>query len=273
MVVLSAIGRFFKKIWDWIKQTAWIQPLLIVGIIFGVIFSIPPIVKAIKNADEKRNGAEYYYQQFRKSLEGEKTSPADKLVYAIENLDTNAVKSQVGQDKFFLAFVEPDSTEWATYKEGFQEMEAILKSNSKKSTNDKDKNFISDDGNGFKLVTIFINQETKAAKDSNESAFETFLNNHDVFLTEAAAVAEESNYGSVHCSETQLENMIDGSGFTSTATLMLVDMTPAEEYTTYYNPGVNEVMFGVPAGISKPYELGKFLMECWNHTGDFSPNK
>ena len=40
MVVLSAIGRFFKKIWDWIKQTAWIQPLLIVGIIFGVIFIV-----------------------------------------------------------------------------------------------------------------------------------------------------------------------------------------------------------------------------------------
>ena len=43
-----AIGRFFKKIWEWIKSTAWVQPLLIVAIIFGVIFSINTITNAIK---------------------------------------------------------------------------------------------------------------------------------------------------------------------------------------------------------------------------------
>ncbi len=41
--VLSAIGRFFKGIGNWIKTTAWIQPLLIVGAIFALIMSIKPI--------------------------------------------------------------------------------------------------------------------------------------------------------------------------------------------------------------------------------------
>ena len=38
----------FVKIWDWIKETAWIQPLLIVGIVFGIIFSISPLVSWIQ---------------------------------------------------------------------------------------------------------------------------------------------------------------------------------------------------------------------------------
>lgn len=55
-----AIGRFFKKIWEWIKQTAWIQPLLIVAIIFGIIFSISPITEAIKEAIEADDTGEFY---------------------------------------------------------------------------------------------------------------------------------------------------------------------------------------------------------------------
>ena len=55
-----AIGRFFKKIWEWIKNTAWVQPLLIVAIIFGVIFSINPITDAIKEAIEADDTGEFY---------------------------------------------------------------------------------------------------------------------------------------------------------------------------------------------------------------------
>ena len=39
MAILRAIGRFFAKIGRWIRDTAWVQPLLIVGAIFGLIFS------------------------------------------------------------------------------------------------------------------------------------------------------------------------------------------------------------------------------------------
>ena len=46
MKVLSAIGGFFARIGRWIKETAWIQPLLIVGAIFAVIFAIPHVRSA-----------------------------------------------------------------------------------------------------------------------------------------------------------------------------------------------------------------------------------
>ena len=57
-----AIGRFFKKIWEWIKSTAWVQPLIIVAIIFGVIFSINPITNAIKEAVEADDTGEFYVE-------------------------------------------------------------------------------------------------------------------------------------------------------------------------------------------------------------------
>ena len=79
MVVLAAIGAFFKKIWDWIRNTAWVQPLLIVGIIFGVIFSIPAIVNAIKDAQEESDATENYYHQYQLTLEGGKDSDALSL--------------------------------------------------------------------------------------------------------------------------------------------------------------------------------------------------
>lgn len=63
---MKKIGNFFAKIGQgikkgflglisWIKNTAWIQPLLIVGLIFGVILSIKPFVSwvgEVLNPDE-----------------------------------------------------------------------------------------------------------------------------------------------------------------------------------------------------------------------------
>ena len=43
MNILRKIATPFVAIWRWIKETAWVQPLLIVGIIFAIIFSIPSI--------------------------------------------------------------------------------------------------------------------------------------------------------------------------------------------------------------------------------------
>ena len=49
MKILRAIGHFFAKIGRWIANTAWVQPLLIVGGIFAIIFSIPYIKRGFEN--------------------------------------------------------------------------------------------------------------------------------------------------------------------------------------------------------------------------------
>ncbi len=61
----KAIGRFFKGIWDWIKSTAWVQPLLIVVIVFAVIFSFSsssPLMKWIKGLSNTDTTGEFYDQ-------------------------------------------------------------------------------------------------------------------------------------------------------------------------------------------------------------------
>lgn len=47
---MNKIKAFFSKVGNYIKNTAWIQPLLIVVIIFVVLFSLGPITNGIKSA-------------------------------------------------------------------------------------------------------------------------------------------------------------------------------------------------------------------------------
>lgn len=45
---MKTIKEFFKKISNYVKNTAWIQPLLIVVVIFVVLFALNPITEGIK---------------------------------------------------------------------------------------------------------------------------------------------------------------------------------------------------------------------------------
>ena len=65
--------------WEWFKSAAWLQVLLIVGIVVGIVISIPYIVSGIRNATNN-NEITFYkdhrisYNQFQKILNGEDTS-------------------------------------------------------------------------------------------------------------------------------------------------------------------------------------------------------
>ena len=49
MKVLKILATPFIAIWRWIKETAWVQPLLIVGLIFGIMLgdALPHISVAL----------------------------------------------------------------------------------------------------------------------------------------------------------------------------------------------------------------------------------
>ena len=260
MVVLSAIGRFFKKIWDWIRQTAWIQPLLIVGVIFGVIFSIPSIVKAVQNG--KRDKATYaaYYHNYKYSLEGGAESKADTLtddLYEVirDNSKVDDFKSKHGDlgDKFFLAYVEKDCTPCENAKEAFAKYE---KENS-----------------DFHLVTIFTDDETSESEES-KSAFGKYLDRHLDFFAEVGSIAYETDYfknGYISDADgSALHGFIDADLETFEApSILFVELSLSDaEVTRGYSVGVTEIMFGVD-GESKG-ERTRTLDDCWNHTGKFS---
>ena len=50
--VLTAIGHFFRNIWRYIMTNAWIQPILIVALIFAIIFGLTGIPTLIDKIEE-----------------------------------------------------------------------------------------------------------------------------------------------------------------------------------------------------------------------------
>ena len=124
MVVLRAIGAFFVKIGRWIKETALVQPLLIVGGIFAIIFTIPYIVKWVGSWFEV-NEATAYYNKFNLSINGE-NSKGDQLFSYLQGEKTDELKKKYGE-KFFITFVSENGDN-ANYYEGYE----ILASESKK---------------------------------------------------------------------------------------------------------------------------------------------
>ena len=266
MVVLSAIGRFFKKIWDWIKQTAWIQPLLIVGIIFGVIFSIPSIVKAVNASKKEKSTYNTYYHQFKLSLENEKDSDADNFLYKLEDAMTAADPSEfTGEygDKFFVAFVEKSCEKCEEAKDGFATFE--------KKLNQSDA-FKSDfEGENFKLYTIFADDENNQTED-NKPAFHFFLERHQSFFESAGSVAYETPYYyNGHLSDSDLEALetADPEDFLA-PTIFLVEIGDAAVRNQQI-PGVTEIMFGIDG--SDKNAKARTLLDCWNHSGEFSYEK
>src|SRR5574344_621569 len=136
MIFLKAIGAFFVKIWRWIKETAWVQPLLIVGAIFAVIFSIPYITNWANSFT--LNSTNSFYNAQKMNLEGEKddksgdsASAADELTNSItantiDNFYVNGSKTVFDDtakkygEKFFLIFADSTNTASKSAETGFK---------------------------------------------------------------------------------------------------------------------------------------------------------
>lgn len=107
MKLFRAIGRFFAKIGRWIANTAWVQPLLIVGGIFAIIFSIPYIKKGIEGLIN--NGTDYEYVWYGEhALDLYENGAADRLLGYLEFFDDEneeKIRQEFGS-KFLLTFVQ-----------------------------------------------------------------------------------------------------------------------------------------------------------------------
>lgn len=57
---LNAIGQFFVRLWRWFLDTAWVQVLLIVGVIIAIVMSISPLVSWITDLVEKSKQSTFY---------------------------------------------------------------------------------------------------------------------------------------------------------------------------------------------------------------------
>ncbi len=272
MGVLRAIGGFFAKIGRWIRDTAWVQPLLIVGGIFAIIFSIPYIVEGVQGWFDSSDAVVKYYASFQRSLDGaeDQSSEADDLLYYIEErYNGTATTSDINRygDQFFLAFVQESCSGCETVQPGFETLQ----------NNWNTTEFIPDSSTSqtFRLYTIFVDEETDDELSGDENSFTRyFWENHAGFFEQAATAVSDRPYYSYMGGETSdyndlLEDISDPDSF-QTPTIFMIDFNNADENGWIY--GIADIIFnfeGRDDGTSS-YALARTLIDCWNHTGIFA---
>jgi hypothetical protein len=273
MIILKAIGAFFVKIWRWIKETAWVQPLLIVGAIFAVIFSIPYITNWANSFT--LNSTNSFYNAQKMNLEGEKddksgdsASAADELTNSItantiDNFYVNGSKTVFDDtakkygEKFFLIFADSTNTASKSAETGFK----YLRDNwGKYAYNPTDKGT-------FQYYTIFKDDTSTTNDDYKDkgTAFERYLSIHvDLFQTtmqklmtcpyKARASVGDDNYAKYG---------FDGSDYSSfpIPSIALVDYSQVAIDSG--RAGLSEVLFTISG--DNDTTKASLLLDMWNH--------
>lgn len=263
MVILKAIGGVFVRIGRWIKNTAWVQPLLIVGGIFAIIFSIPYITKWVGSWFTSGSDAENYYQAHAVDLTGaeEGNSDVDALFDYIAdptNADNAKAKAKYG-DKFFLALVQKSCSSCEDRYPGFETLQ----------DNWGTGEFANVDGQ-FKLFTIYVDEKNS----DDESLFEKVYNRPDVEEIFEKAIenmqdqylhpysVNNSSGASTYASD--LENLIVPEEIT-TPTTFLFDFSENAPAWTSEN-GIREVLFSFEStGGSDDYAKARTLRNAWTN--------
>ena len=264
MIVLRAIGRFFARIGRWIRDTAWVQPLLIVGGIFAIIFSIPYITKWVQSWYDSQNATESFFKEYKLSLTDAETqeSDADGLFkYLTGQTDQETGKAKYG-DKFFVMLTESECEGCATAYEGLK----YLRDN-------WNKNEFST-GDEFRLYSLFVDE----TNDDDKNLFkEYFYNNYDVNFEQLASSMTLSAYytnkgGSSSTYATNIDSLADPEAM-SVPTMFYVDFSYNETAPQKNALKVTEILFSFDAKDTQGGNaLGRArtLFDCWNHTDIFS---
>ncbi len=280
MIVLKAIGAFFVKIWRWIKETAWVQPLLIVGAIFAIIFSIPYITDWVSSWGYASTGA--FFNSAKKSLDGEESADftvADGYILTeadtiTENIYTNTklayandyakIDSTAYGEKFFFIYTSSDCDGCDKAEDGFKYLSEQWGSK-----------YLASDNREFKFYTIFTDEDSTNDDDYSETlndttAFHRYLGRYLDFFNITSTKLQEAPYkDNASPSDDSYKNYEgpDSANF-STPTILLVDYS--KDAVEAGRGGVCEVLFGVSGDTDA--ERAKNLINMWNHLDSDTQN-
>lgn len=286
MNVIKSLGVRFNKLWRWIKETAWVQPLLIVGAIFAIIFSIPKFSAWFEAMGIGSSNS--FYSSHKLSLEGEtkdaqadKYSESDKLTSAIYkysfdasvNPATKYEEAQIVKDmkadeliakrgeKFFLVVVQTTCTACDEAQPGFEALQKGWNST-----------YAINDGQVFKLYTIYADDTSSNDEDytleDDKKAFYRYLNNFTDFWEEAAGRLADTPYKTNASVSESYYNNIETVNCASwqVPTIFLIDFS--EDAWAAGRWGISEAIFGVTGTGS--IEKAQFLQKMWNHLPSYS---
>ena len=268
MKVLRAIGGFFAKIGRWIANTAWIQPLLIVGGIFGIIFSIPYIKKGIEGL--QTDNTDYKYEYYKEhALNLKEDGRADKLLHYLDEYEDNVenIRKEYGA-KFFLTFVKKDCPNCKEGVAGF------------KNLSDNFSSWKLD--HSFKLYTILVD---KTNDDGEYLAKKILRKNNGLFEKLAADYGEADPdyplFRNVSSSkkkemadkiaEFPEQTLTDSNGM-ETPTTFLIDLDGAN--TNFSVNGITQIFFNYTdfiEGDRNARSKGAMLRDAWSYKGIFDP--
>jgi hypothetical protein len=259
---MKPIGLFFGKIfgglWNWIKETAWVQPLLIVGSIFAIIFSIPTITEWVNGIAESINSPESYYRNFQRTLEGEEDSDAQKLIDSMMDND-----DEFGE-KFMVAFVQVTCQFCKEAQPAFKELVENTSRYYGTQESDSISEVTKDQFGTFKFYTIFIDETYDFPEDTTTTPFERFLQRNSAFLERTAEVARNSPFKvNNQLSEAQIDILESGeSNAISTPTVIMYDLSDNSP-----EEGISELLISVPG--ANFYDKSVTLSDAWMHRNLF----
>lgn len=287
MNILRKIATPFVAIWRWIKETAWVQPLLIVGVIFGIIFSIPSITNAIKNATQENDDGLSYYNEIRLSLDDAYNgkSQVDEFLtdYAAaqgykngnskySESDLNAFKEKYGE-KFFLVFAKSD----CEYCENISDALIQLRDNFDSTYK------LGDTSEPYKAYSIICDQDMGDASDyyTDKKAFEYILDDHSTIFEDMIKFGTTNTYYNnlETTAKTTLKGYIEyflqSADDVHVPCVVLFDLTnnPSNNGADW-NYIANTVFFEVPSAYdTNEVTRANFLAQAWYGTGDFKIKK
>ena len=299
MYILKSLSAAFSRFWRWIRETAWVQPLLIVGGIFAVIFSIPKFTTWFQAMSAE--GSSGYLSSFRLSLEGEgrvdiidgkekvAESAADALTRTLAenscqfvqkddfasyeafhaNLEeTGALKYG---EKYFLAYVTRESSTGSeNAKTGFETLEKNW--NTRFSPTDATEE--------FKLHTIFTDDtstnDDDYTLDNDKKAVSRYLNKWNGgnggadFFSFVGTDLETTWYKTnANIADSNYEHItmpdVDTFGI---PTIFLIDFTETAFDAGRF--GIVEAVFSVSGDTD--YDKARLLMNMWNHNDSDTDN-
>lgn len=275
MLILKSIGAFFVRIWRWIKETAWVQPLLIVGAVFAVIFSIPSLTDWI-NQNTAGDGSFYWESTRLRTLNGETNWSTDGeevqtvaddmtglLTEALNDTSdvdaVNAVKNAYGE-KFFFLLIGDECQACLNDEGGFKEL------------NDKwNSAYVPSSVDTLRIYTINADETSSNDDDYSkapyDTAFKRYLNNWgtDFFEPLGSYLFDTTAYvdnASVAESEYEVFSAaaIEGESIFTTPVYLLFDFTDE----AIAQERVAEATFSALSG-STNVEKANFLLKMWNH--------
>ena len=267
MFILRAIGRFFARIGRWIKDTAWIQPLLIVGGIFAIIFSIPYLTKWVKSWFNETSASEKYYSSKKVSLKNaeDHKSDVDSLFDYLLSYGDTKVASEEGKkkfgEKFFLALVQENCT---NCDERYGAFKAIEENWGKGSFSELEKET-------FKMHTIYVDSKNSSGDNLFEDVYDRpevteFFENTVSYMNGDAGTDHpyKDNCGDSTSYVSNVKNLTDRENI-STPTIMLIDLTGKRpDWTSTY--GVRECIFSFNGTDgSDNMAKARTLRDCWTN--------